>query len=112
MHHDVEYFADIHTDLQWSIPLPDDVRLPFAHLDLAAPRGGRDSSSRSRSMATSTRAHFDAVTAALQIGRFNPAITECVGEAAAAMAMIAEGGWEMIWGFHLHAGTEARRRGP
>jgi hypothetical protein len=106
-HADVEYSADIANDLHWLIPqAPNDVRLPFTWLDVngltkwqgliqTVPMGGN----------VRVRAHFDAITDRLRNARSNPPITEAVGEAAAAIGMLALGGWEMIWGFDTHAGT-------
>jgi hypothetical protein len=106
LHDDVEYIKDIKSDSAWAFQMTDDVRLPFAHLDIHRSvkwQGLIQQVSMNGSAAA--RAHFDAITAAMLTATSNPAITECVGEAAAAMAMLERTGWEMIWGFHLHAGT-------
>lgn len=106
IHQDVEYIDDIGTDLSWLFPMADDVRLPFAHLDLHGANKWQGLIQNVPMNGSATvRAHFDAVTTAMLTAKSNPAITECVGEAAAAMAMLERTGWEMIWGFHLHAGT-------
>lgn len=106
MHQDVEYIDDISADLQWGVRLPDDVRLPFANLD---PQGKVKSQGLIQQVpmngCLNARAHFDAITAKMLTANSNHVITECVGEAAAAMAMLEAGNWEMIWGFHIHAGT-------
>lgn len=106
MHTDVVYCADIAASPIW-VGGGNLVQLPFAHLDVdplkakcqglvqEVPIGGD----------AAARLHFDEVFAKLLIAKNNPSITEAVGEAAAAMAMLAAGGWEMRWGFHLHAGT-------
>lgn len=107
MHQSVDYIDDIDNSTPWATAaLADDVKLPFAWLDPSKPdkwQGliqevaiGGDAAAR---------LHFDAITRRLTTATSNPTITEAVGEAAAAMAMLAAGNWEMIWGFHLHAGT-------
>ena len=106
MHHDVDYYDDIDTDAAWATTLPDDVKLPFANLSLGVAHKWQGLEQQvAMNGDVEARAHFDAVTTALRIGRSNPAITEAVGEAATAIAMLVAGGWTMIWGFHRHAGT-------
>jgi hypothetical protein len=106
MHAHVEYFDDIAGDPQWSTLLPDDVQLPFAHLDIACAHKWQGIKQQvAMNGSASVRAHFDTVSAKMRIATSNPAITECVGEAAAAMAMAAMPGWDMIWGAHIHSGT-------
>jgi hypothetical protein len=106
MHQGVDYIADINSDVAWGLQLQDDVRLPFAHLSLRGTHKWQGLIQQAPTNGCATvRAHFDAVTTAMLTATSNPAITECVGEAAAAMAMLERAGWEMIWGFHLHAGT-------
>jgi hypothetical protein len=106
MHQNVEYFDDIDNNLQWAVMLPDDVQLPFANLDIGSAHRWQGLKQQvAMNGSASARAHFNAVTNGLRIARSNPSITECVGEAAAAIAMLDTGGWEMIWGFHQHAGT-------
>lgn len=106
MNDDVEYIKDIKNDSSWSLQLPDEVRLPFAHLDIHRMDKWQGLIQQvSMHGSAAARAHFDAVTTTMLTATSNPAITECVGEAAAAMAMLERAGWEMIWGFHLHAGT-------
>jgi hypothetical protein len=106
MHQSVEYFDDIDNDAQWAVMLPDDVQLPFVNLDIQCPNQWQGLKQQvAMNGSASVRAHFDAVSNGMRVARVSSSITECVGEAAAAMAMLDAGGWEMIWGFHLHAGT-------
>jgi hypothetical protein len=106
IHHNVEYIDDIRNDVSWRYPTVDDVRLPFAWLDLHGAHKWQGLIQQVPMYGSATvRAHFNAVTATMLTATSNPAITECVGEAAAAIAMLQRTDWEMIWGFHLHAGT-------
>jgi len=107
MHHSVEYVADINSDMSWSIQFDDDVQLPFAHLSIRHANKWQGLIQQvSMDGCPVVRAHFNAITSAMLAAKSNPVITECVGEAAAAMAMLDDAeDWEMIWGFHLHSGT-------
>jgi len=107
MNQGVTYFDDI-TDPQWAgAALVDDVKLPFAWLDTSPLKTKWQGLVQVVAINgdAEARLHFHAVSAKLANGTSNPTITEAVGEAAAAMAMLAAGGWEMTWGFHLHSGT-------
>jgi hypothetical protein len=105
LHGSVQYFDDIDNSLHWAITAPNDVKLPFRLLDVGD--AGWQGLEQQVNMGgdVNARAHFDAITAKMRIAPSNPTITECVGEAAAAICVIDAGGWEMIWGFHLHSGT-------
>jgi hypothetical protein len=106
MHKDVVYCNDIAASPLW-VGGGNVVQLPFAHLDVDPLKAKCQGLLQEVAIGgdAAARLHFDAVTAQLLIAKNNPTITEAVGEAAAAMAMLAAGGWEMLWGFHLHAGT-------
>jgi hypothetical protein len=107
MHQGLEYVDDI-TGQAWTLAaLADDVKLPFAWLDPGPLKAKWQGLVQAVAMNgdAAARLHFNAVSAKLANANSNPTITEAVGEAAAAMAMLALGGWEMTWGFHLHAGT-------
>ncbi len=107
MHQDVDYIDDIDNSPAWALgALADDVKLPFAWLDPTKPDKWQGLIQQvALGGDAAARLHFDAVSHRLTTATSNPTITEAVGEAAAAMAMLAAGNWEMIWGFHLHAGT-------
>ena len=106
MHTDITYYGDIASDLGWGVPIADVIYLPFKHLDIvglsfwqgieqAVPMNGDAEAAQ----------HFETIHATLRMAASNPRITEAVGEAAAAIHVLAAGGWQMVWGFHLHAGT-------
>lgn len=106
---DVVYVADIATAVGWGTNAKT-IYLPFRQLDTAVLTvGGLAITHQGADRNATLRAHFDACTAVMAKGTSNSRhITEAVGEAAAALAVLrtaAFGAFQMVWGFDTHSGA-------
>lgn len=108
IHQDVTYHDDLGQALGWGMRTGDEIFLPFAWLDLNARTiwQGLEQEVRGLAADPTACAHFDQITTDMRQWLANTRITECVGEAAAAIYVLQRHvGCQMIWGYHIHAGT-------
>lgn len=103
----VTYVSNTTTDTAWTAPAASDIRLPFKALNiLQLGLHGLVISCPALNNTPSARAHFDAITQAMASPKKAQDITEAVGEAAAAMCVMAKyPGYELLWGFDVHSGA-------
>lgn len=109
-HSTVTYVDDISSDTDWANPDTDEILLPFRNLDvnhtvlwqgLIQEVAGLDNDDKARD-------HFDEISDVMENNGKQTVITECVGEAAAAICLLTNStftGYEMIWGYDTHSGT-------
>lgn len=108
MHRDVTYHDDLRNSLGWGVRANDEIFLPFAWLDIKTNAIWQGLEQKVAGLAADDQAcqHFDEIAQDMRRLLANTRITECVGEAAAAICMFDRyPGYSMIWGYHLHAGT-------
>jgi hypothetical protein len=103
----VTYVRSIARDATWASPANTDIRLPFNALNpMISGMQGLILSCPALAGTTSARAHFDAITLAMTTPKKGQDVTEAVGEAAAAIKVMANHpGYELLWGFDVHAGA-------
>ena len=109
-HTTVTYVPDISASQQWTGRDADEVLLPFRDLDvshnvqwqgLIQEVGGLENDAKARS-------HFDEIAHVMETNGKQTVITECVGEAAAAICLLTDArynGFAMQWGYDNHSGT-------
>jgi len=108
MHRDVVYYGDLGVGSGWGVRASNEVFLPFALLDIHRRTIWQGLEQEVAGLAADAQAcqHFDAIAQDMRVLLANTRITECVGEAAAAICVLdLHPGGNMIWGYHLHAGT-------
>ncbi|MCB1908963.1 MAG: hypothetical protein KDH15_16475 [Rhodocyclaceae bacterium] len=108
VHHQVQYSDDIKHDLLWGVRSSDEIFLPFAWLNVKGPAvwQGLEQDVDGVSGDAEVQGHFDAISRDMRSLLAGHRITECVGEAAAAICVLNDfKGFKMIWGYHLHSGT-------
>ncbi|MET3133452.1 hypothetical protein AAKU55_003742 [Oxalobacteraceae bacterium GrIS 1.11] len=108
MHGNVSYHDDINGSANWMDGSADTVWLPFKLLDVLSPNTWQGWSQLVTGKDNDAEAvqHFQQISTTLRAALSSHVITECVGEAAAAIYMLSHWpGYKMIWGFHLHSGT-------
>lgn len=108
MHQNVTYHDDLSNTFGWNVRVGDEIFLPFAWLDIhrqAIWQGLEQEVAGLRADAVACQ-HFDQITTDMRQLLANTRITECVGEAAAAIYVFEQhAGLQMIWGYHVHSGT-------
>jgi len=108
IHQDVTYYDDIGLGSGFGVRAGNEIFLPFAWLDLqgAAIWQGLEQEVQGLSGDATACRHFDQIATDMRQLLANTRITECVGEAAAAMYVLQRHmGYQMIWGYHIHSGT-------
>jgi hypothetical protein len=109
-HSTVTYVPDISASQQWTGREDDQVLLPFRDLDinhnvrwqgLIQEVGGLENDAKARD-------HFDEISHVMETNGKQTVVTECVGEAAAAICLLTNAkfnGFQMQWGYDNHSGT-------
>jgi hypothetical protein len=107
MSNHVTYVPDIKTHVTWQAPAVTDILLPFKSLCLmSVAQQGLIIDFPDLAATPSARAHFDAITLAMTTPLKAQDVTEAVGEASAAMAVIKKHpGYILQWGFDVHSGA-------
>ncbi|GLQ87413.1 hypothetical protein GCM10007898_09790 [Dyella flagellata] len=108
MHQDVTYHGDLSNAPGWNMRTGDEIFLPFAWLNLGgqAVWQGLEQEVAGLRADNLARAHFNQIATDMRALVANTRITECVGEAAAAIYVLEhDPRFKMIWGYHIHAGT-------
>jgi len=108
MHQDVTYYNDLNHAPGWNQRTQDEIFLPFAWLDVhgGAVWQGLEQEVAGLGADAFACQHFDQIAIDLRQLLANTRITECVGEAAAAIYVLERHpAFQMIWGYHVHSGT-------
>jgi hypothetical protein len=103
----VTYVANTKTDATWAAPANTDILLPFKALNVTSlAQQGLIISLPALSSTPSARSHFDAITVAMTTPKKGQDVTEAVGEAAAAIIVMAKyPAYRLLWGFDVHSGA-------
>lgn len=106
MHQDVTYYSDLNQQ-GWNVRTGDEIFLPFAWLDVhGSAWQGLEQEVAGLGADACACQHFDSIATDMRQLLANPRITECVGEAAAAIWVLEQHrGFRMTWGYHIHSGT-------
>jgi hypothetical protein len=108
MHQDVTYHNDLSNAAGWNVRAGDEIFLPFAWLDIHRPAIWQGLEQEVAGLGNDPVAcqHFNQITTDMRALLANTRITECVGEAAAAIYVLQQHpGCQMTWGYHVHSGT-------
>ena len=108
-HNSVTYIADIDNDDDWDDITDSEVQFPFRSLTVTNPAWqgliqnvpGLDADAKAQD-------HFAAITEEMRTNGKNTVVTECIGEAAAAICVLSESqfnNFKLIWGYDTHSGT-------
>ncbi|WP_333676231.1 hypothetical protein [Dyella sp.] len=108
MHQDVTYHDDLNNTFGWNLRTTNEIYLPFAWLDVHGQAVWQGLEQEVAGLGGDAVAcqHFDQIATDMRQLLANTRITECVGEAAAAIYVLERHpGLQMIWGYHVHSGT-------
>ncbi|RUL77713.1 hypothetical protein [Dyella choica] len=108
MHQAVTYYPDLNNAEGWNTRRGDEIFMPFACLNVKgeAVWQGLEQEVAGLSADPAACAHFDQIAISMRASQKSSDITECVGEAAAAIYVLEQHpGYKMTWGYYIHSGT-------